>query len=370
MKNKFQKLGAFAFAAMTIVGFASCGGDDNNGGGGMIAGGNGSSTQAGVLSPELPKRLSAIKSESSYGTNYYYNYLADGRISNIVDQYSYYSKDSIIFNPAINQFVLRIYSGESIEQEFPMAIGFNPNGCISNVAFTYTYEDEAELDINNATVNFIYDANGRLLQSVGYSTGTATYIEEGIQLTIAMQSNLNNVFNWQDGKLTAITTNTTASASVAGFTETIIEERTVAFGYEQEYPNKYCQYAPFMNHYVDWIEVDGLYNVGLYGRGPAMLPSSYSVTASETYAGEKREWTEGQGTFQYRLNADGSIAWMKDGSDAFNFYYDDLTAGAPAKARNFVVNPEASLTDAPSAKKNKPLMVRLVEKIRANGMAK
>lgn len=58
MKNKFQKLGAFAFAAMTIVGFASCGGDDNNGGGGMIAGGNGSSTQAGVLSPELQTLVS------------------------------------------------------------------------------------------------------------------------------------------------------------------------------------------------------------------------------------------------------------------------------------------------------------------------
>lgn len=371
MKNKFQKLGAFAFAAMTIVGFASCGGDDDNGGG-FAAGG--SSTQAGVVSPELPKRLTAVLGEDRYDPNsYYYNYLPDGRLDNMTIKYGNYGRDSLILNPATNQYVLKVYtSNNRLEQEVPFPLSFNANGYISGISASVTEQEDGMTVTYNSTVYYQYDAEGRFTGNVAQTAGQGWFTEDGLQYIVNMQYSGKNTFTWEDGKLMVAKSEGTTAYSIPGYpNEYYSEGQTVNFYYEQEYPNRYCQYGPFIDKFDSELDVTGVFNVGFYGRGPAMLPSSYESKSyeSDDNGGEIEEHLDGRGTFQYRFNEDGTIAWMKVGSESYSFVYEDLTANA-AKARNFVMAPEAENSTALKSDKKKSAMMRCLEKIRANGMAK
>lgn len=264
-------IGTLAFSALMVPVFTACKDDD-----GPSKGSNVNDADKGILNID-GARLTAIN-------QFRYQYDNKGRLIEVSDSY-----DDVIDID---------YDDASIELwEDDGTIAFNSNGLVTQVSLSWDEKSSDYSDKGSVVMNFKYN-NGYLASIDGSYSGTEIYYDENV--TNNYKSTINYNLTWTEGNLV-----TFAGSGV----ETDVEgkynwEESYKFSYGQD-DNKFYQFPIRMAFDVlGETDLDLLAPVGLFGKGPAKLPTSCTESYQDDDDDEPYVNTD---YFEFELNNNGSI---------------------------------------------------------------
>lgn len=320
-KRFFSSLmfGLMAVCAMTL---SACGDDDDDDNGG---GGSASSVDI-PLVKEGGLLLTSISEQrgSSYDMDTYYIYY-DAKLRPY--KYSSNYEDLLIIDYDKNKMDMPDWSGAS-----NLSLSFNSKGYITKVKGSWSFSDDGENFSGSLEWSASYDNNGHLTEmTTNEEEKSDEYNDKGTsKMTLS----------WSDGNLVSYKSESKWFDEDGELDE---YSSTGTFTYGTQL-NKYKQYPAVIS--VD--DVGGLFNMGLFGLGPNMLPTSYKEVYVEEYNGQNHEHSYNSNS-TFTLNDNGSIAteiWSGDnGTAKYVFGYSDAKTVAKGITRSGAAASTMSATD-------------------------
>ena len=302
----FSVLSLFMATAMSVS-LSSCGDDDDEvGGGGTLS----SEVTTVTDANGVPYRVTSV-TEDGYGT--FYEYDESGKLTKIVEKGS---ADEEVLYEGGSPFVLKhnasYNSGESHSEI--TTVSFNAQGFVSGFStqFSYKFLDGSETATEKATCQ--YNKDGRLIKYI--AKGSYSGKEDGEKYSGSWDSSTE--FIWEDGKLMKM--NNTTDWIEDG--EKDKESYTYLFSYGSR-ENPALQWLEAMSYLFEFGESENLFDLtplGLFGRGPAYLPTKFTEVESDGNSYDR--------TLNYVLNDNGTIH-----SDNGSVYTYDAASAEEVKAQ-------------------------------------
>lgn len=276
VRTSAKTLHLLTLAFTASIGLASCNNDDDE----NLDGETGDVAIAG-FETNNGQKVRVVKAGSAT-----YSYNGDGALE-------YIDRDGEIFNATYNPFTLTgILSMEGDAKAVYSGFKTSNMGYVTGLNVEYSYKGTNYEEYNSGTINIAYNKNGNITkQVIKYDKYV---IEEGHKYNASINSTLN--CTWNNGNLMSI-----------NFSSDKDEYKTwkVEYTYDSNaLTNITRQYVPaFMNKVTSLLTE--MFYIGMFGKGPAMLPTGYTI--SYVYNDEDgKEHTE-HGTCSYTLNSDGTV---------------------------------------------------------------
>lgn len=337
-KRFFSSL-VFGLMAVCAITLSACGDDDDDDNGG---GGSASSVDI-PLVKEGGLLLTSIseQSGSSNDMDTYYIYY-DAKLRPYKYSYSYdsYSEDKLIIDYDKNKMDMPDWSGAS-----NLSLSFNSKGYITKVKGSWSYSDDGENFSGSLEWSASYDKNGHLTEmTINEEEKSDEYYDKGTsKMTLS----------WSDGNLVSYKSESKWFDEDGKLDESDSSTGTFTYGTQL---NKYKQYPAV----ISFDDEGGLFNMGLFGLGPNMLPTSYKEVYVEEYNGHNYEYTLISNS-TFTLNDNGSInteIWSgDDGTEKYIYGYSDAKSVAKGITRSGAAESRMSATD--KAKRIKKFMHNL-----------
>lgn len=295
MKKTFRILGAMALCAVMIPAVSSCGGDDDG-----DEPGNG-----GVVDVE-GTRLTSIN-----GVRIVYD--ADGRMTQVGSPYGVkidYSRGTIIV--------------DDDDEEGTADVRFNGHGYLSELSSSWDYTDDEDRYeyryTGSGKVTFSYNGDGNLTKVVSESRETEKNLTTGGKEDYYDRYMI--TLTWRDGNL--ITAVEEGEERDDDGTERWTDTYTYTYGNQS---NKYFQMPISVSYPIaDDSAYEVLAAVGLFGKGPAMLPDY--MRESEV---EDNGYTDSHSyNISFSLLGNGAIKTEDFGYHTYNYGYGSSSRSAGA----------------------------------------
>ncbi len=286
MKKTFIKVGALAICAMLAPVLTSCGSDDDDEPFGR---------------PDVP---SIIEPDGITGNDTYV------RLTSLGGLPIYYDNQGRV--EGVGSYLEIDYSrGKIAMEDQEMNIKFNGKGYIKEISGAWDYEDEDGRYKGSGKMSFEYNGDGNLIRyevsssETEYEEDGKTYYDDGFTYTC----------KWQGGNLIRI--NGEGYETEDGETDRYNESFVYRYGDRQ---NKFFQMPLSLTEYLlDADELSVLAAAGLFGYGPANLPTGGVASDDDGY--------EGSFTVRFSLNENGSIAREIFDNSSVNWGYSEYTRG-------------------------------------------
>ena len=282
MKKTFIKVGALAICAMLAPVFTSCGSDDDDEPFGR---------------PDVP----SITEPGGISGNETYV-----RLTSLGGLPIYYDNQGRV--EGVGNYLDIDYSrGKILMEDQEMNIKFNGKGYIKEISGAWDYEDDGDRYKGSGKMEFNYNGGGNLIESteIEYEDRDKTYYEEGVTYKCT----------WQGGNLVRV--NGEGYEKEDGETERYNESFIYRYGDRQ---NKFFQMPFSVTEYLlDADELSVLAAAGLFGYGPANLPSGGVESDDEGY--------ESSFSVRFTLNKNGSIAREIFDNSSVSWDYSEYTRG-------------------------------------------
>lgn len=192
----------------------------------------------------------------------------------------------------------------------------NSDALISKIEVEMEVSEDDEYEKNEMTIEYSYDSR-RLdeCEASGkgeYKSGKHSYSYNG---------SADVEYVWKDGNLTRVEIDSDSSFKEDG--ESGDEDVTIVYDYtygQQANPAKQLPY--FMGYVITGTEdFGGLFSVlGLFGYGPASLPTGYVETETENEDGETHTHTNNR-SLSFVMNDNGTIKSESMGNNRFVYTY-------------------------------------------------
>lgn len=208
-----------------------------------------------------------------------------------------------------NEGEINFYENNRLSQT--VGVTFNGSGFISKLTLSYDIEDEDYREKASGDMKFSYDGNGHLTKIKEDASGKVTDLEEDESYNFSIEST--TTLTWEKGNLMKIAYD--ESERMNGY-EVESDESMTYFEYGRE-ANEFEQF-PMSLCYDNMDNLDIFFVVGLFGNGPADLPS-YSE-----YEEDGR--TRHSYNISFSLNRNGSFDTERMGSyNTWNYDYSRIT---------------------------------------------
>lgn len=316
MKTK-NYLILLSICLMGGMALASCSSDDDDEGA--------ASNNAGVIEGKANVRVTQVG-------RYRFYYDKKGRVDQIEDNYSDFR-----FSYSPNKVICT--DEDNYEEE--LSISYNSNGYVSRIEGSSEGKEGNETWSISGSASYSYDGKGHITRISSQwkeidSEDGKKYSETG---TVSID------FTWKNDLLMTITENEKYVED--GDTETAQSSQTFTYDTENDkYLNEYLQYVPCFSEELEGVG-DGdveepMSYIGLMGKGPRYLPTSSKKEWSEYYDGRDHSGSYSR-TYQYGLNADGTIAYASSNNSSRIYYsYSTLSNDDYDKVQKFVVPTDQS----------------------------
>lgn len=272
-------------AVMVGTTFVACGDDNDEGG-----------SSSGIPSPVLTD-AGGNKLQVTAAGDYWYRYDENGKLSRFYDGGSVYTLDgdnfAINFSSSEGAYFFKFFTngnGLMTKMEIGCDLKFSNGGWDKqNITFSYQYNSSKQLtrESISGSGNFYYPEN----------TDSEDFDYGKVKETLTGEAS----FTWAEGNLVSLSGQAQRKGTRDGqaFTEEpTTSTQTYTYGSQA---NAFRQFPVSMGDLAD--DFFSLFcAVGLFGVGPAYLPTAY--TENQTEDGES--WTE-SAKFWFTLNNDGSI---------------------------------------------------------------
>lgn len=196
--------------------------------------------------------------------------------------------------------------GNPIKIDYESRTMYNTHFTVNSSGYLLTYLDEG------FSLSCDYDNNGHIVKM----NWLYDQDEDGSGHT----QTFNDVttFVWENDLLTQVN-HSTHFGNATSTGEEIEGVYYTKLNYDKtKYVNKYQQYAPFID-FSNILEYNDYFLLGLFGKGPAYLPSMVEQGYVFTFGpGNKEQFLP-----TYEFNADGSLAkYSKGNTEPTTFYYE------------------------------------------------
>lgn len=310
-KRFFSSL-VFGLMAVCAITLSACGDDDDddNGGGGSASSVDIPLVKEGGL---LLTSISYQSGSSSYMDTYYIYYDAKLRPY----KYSSNYEDLLIIDYDNSKMDMPDWSGAS-----NLSLSFNSKGYITKVKGSWSFSDDGENFSGSLEWSASYDNNGHLTEmTTNEEEKSDEYNDKGTsKMTLS----------WSDGNLVSYKSESKWFDEDGELDESASSTGTFTYGTQL---NKYKQYPAV----ISFDDEGGLFNMGLFGLGPNMLPTSYKEVYVEVYNGQNHEYRSNSNS-TFTLNDNGSIAteiWSGDnGTEKYIYGYSDAKSVAKGITRS------------------------------------
>lgn len=193
----------------------------------------------------------------------------------------------------------------------------NSDGLISKIEGVWESDDE-EYEKQELTLKYSYDS--RRLDECEAS-GKETYEHKSSGHSYSYKGSADVEYVWKDGNLTQVKIDSESSFKEDG--ESGDEDVTIVYDYaygQQANPAKQLPY--FMGYEITGTEdFGGLFSVlGLFGYGPAYLPTGFTETETENEDGETHTHTNNR-SLSFVMNDNGTIKSESMGNNRFVYTY-------------------------------------------------
>lgn len=309
-----------AMIAISGVPFTSCSDDDNNENGSASSVNNPLVSEGGLLLTSISEQRG-----SSYDMDTYYIYY-DAKLRPY--KYSSNYEDLLIIDYDNSKMDMPDWSGAS-----NLSLSFNSKGYITKVKGSWSYSEDGENFSGSLEWSASYDKNGHLTEmTTNEEEKSDEYNDKGTSKA---------TLSWSDGNLVSYKSESKWFDEDGKLDES--GSSTVTFTYGTQL-NKYKQYPAV----ISFDDEGGLFNMGLFGLGPNMLPTSYKEVYVEEYNGQNHEYSYNSNS-TFTLNDNGSIAteiWSGDnGTAKYVFGYSDAKSVAKGITRSGAAASTMSATD-------------------------
>lgn len=209
---------------------------------------------------------------------------------------------------------VNFYEGNNLYQT--VGVTFNGSGFISKFTLSYDIDESDYSEKASGEIRFSYDGDGHLTKVKEEASGKATdrYNDESYNFSVEYTSD----FTWKKGNLVEIESEDIERINGK---EVDYDEYGSIIEYSRE-ENEYLQFP--MSIALD--DFDLFFAVGLFGNGPADLPSSIQ------YIEDGR--TRNNYNISFELNRNGSISKERKGSTTWAYTYSDKTRGYETEGAN------------------------------------
>ena len=276
-KYCFYALSLFA-AAVLSVGMTSCGDDDDEkggSGGGAVAA---SDTPSPVITDIYGVKHQVASFLYKYSSNdydgYTYKYDTNGKLTGIYED----NEKSVLTGPGLTF----VDAGKDSNDEWneTSAFALNSSGYVSGASYSYSEkEDDGEWEQGTGSASFSYDGAGQLTDVVYSFKGS--YFDDGA--TYAFSYNGKYSLTWENSKLMSIKEDW-SETDTGDDDGTETGTTLISFEYGSQ-ANPARQWLWTMSGIMDAIEDfygESLAPLGLFGRGPAYLPTQYARSSSSS----------------------------------------------------------------------------------------
>lgn len=273
-RKHFLSLATFAVAAVLIGNLTSCGDDDG---------------ESIIPSPKITDSKGQTVQVTSFG-GIHFAYSEDGKLKGMSDGNKIYTIED-------DKFTI------NISDEYSANIYLGSDGLITKIEYT-------ELDPYGkveSTMKYDYNSDRRLESaSISYD-GSETYHGE----TSTYNGSGNTKFTWKDGNLAQVEMKMKETAKDDG--ESYSGSYTANFVYTYgKTTNPSKQFPFFMADRAVGFDVDESYGgllcvLGLFGYGPAYLPTSCNTTVVEEEEGKSKEHTYTY-AYSFTQNSNGTLS--------------------------------------------------------------
>ncbi len=304
--KKIYSIMSRAFTMLTVAalcaGFAACSEDDDNGG---ASGGKSESAASSVITTTDGEKL-LLTSVDDYG----FEYDEQGRVISTPDYLFSYNPFTMVDR----------YADEEENVKITFTPSLNAKGYISKLETTDEWAEDGYSGRYEGVLYFDYNDEGRLVKI--RENWSETEYEDGDKWTD--KGTMTIVFTWENGNLVKV------KDTDYGIDWRYEETTEFAYGNQQNRYNQHtCGMFDAMN--LDFTEFA---LVGLFGKGTAYLPVSYTHSYFEIDSEEDEEFEyEDDGTFTFTLNDNGTIAKEK-GEYTYYYNYSLLSDLAQANSRD------------------------------------
>ena len=336
-KRFFSSLmfGLMAVCAMTL---SACSDDDDDNGGG-----NSTSSVYNPLVNDGGLLLTSISQQSGNGMDTYCIYYdAKLRPYKYTADYTNYAYDVLIIDYDNGKMDMPDWDGAS-----NLSLSFNSKGYITKVKGSWSYSEDGDNFSGSLEWNVSYDKDGHLTGiTMNNEEKSDEYNDKGISTM---------TLSWTGGNLVSFNRDSKWYDEDGQVDE--LESSTDIFTYGTQ-QNKYKQYPAIL----DVHDIGGLFNMGLFGLGPNILPTSYSEFDDEEYEGNKSEDREIY-TSTITLNDNGSIdteIWTSNHDnypEKYMYSYSDVNSVSKGITRSVAMTSKMSASD--KAKRIRDFMHKL-----------
>lgn len=289
----FMNLAALAVAAMLIGSVTSCGKND-------------------PIPPDPDPIISYIPSPTitdSNGKNvqvtkagyFSFTYDTSGKLSSINFDGKNILQDGDEFILSDRNFNAKIYL-------------YSKKDLIAKIECT-EIEGGSDGEVFTHVYNYKYNSDNRLIKVT--ETGSVKAKDGG---SGSFTTNVN--YKWENGNLTQITYHYTEKGKDDG--ESYSEDDTMELTYTYGTQVNSCKQFPYcISDETDAFLGYGvaLSTLGLFGFGPAYLPTSYKETVTSVIDGKAHESSKDNRTLSFTLNSNGTLNLETDNGNRINYSY-------------------------------------------------
>lgn len=196
-------------------------------------------------------------------------------------------------------------------------VTFNGSGFISTISTSYEIDERDYYEKGSSDMTFSYDGDGHITKMKEVASGKATDYDEDESYSFGVENTID--LTWKKGNLVQIDSKDIDFES--GKEVDSWESRSkIEYGREE---NEYLQF-PMSLCYVDMNGLNVFFLVGLFGNGPADLPSSLENNGSGYHDYD----------ITFQLNRNGSISEERMNSTTWSYTYSDITRGGVQEGAN------------------------------------
>ena len=194
----------------------------------------------------------------------------------------------------------------------------NSDGLISKIEGTLEYSEDDEYEKDEFTLEYSYDSR-RLKDCELSGKGSAEHKSSGHSYSYKGSGNVK--YDWKDGNLMKVNVDTKSNYKEDG--DSFDEDVTIVYDYTYGTQSNLSNQLPYYMGYVITGTEDfgGLFSVlGLFGYGPAYLPTGYTETEIEIEDGKERKHTNNR-SLSFVMNDNGTIKSESMGNNRFVYTY-------------------------------------------------
>ncbi|MCD8296555.1 MAG: DUF4595 domain-containing protein [Prevotella sp.] len=308
MKKNYLFYFTMLLALMMSMTFVACSDDDDDDNGGS---GTPSTDNAVIITDDGEKLMvQSVLDKWGNGVTYTYN---DQWLPTSVSCWGNYTYNFTYESSKALCTVVHNDLGEGEFDDEELTFSFNSAGYVSKMEVKETYEDKYESGSGSGTFTYSYDNDGHLTGASGTLNGN--YTEDGD--TYSYTDKVSATLTWTNGNFTKYSKTLEENESGYSYKET--ETGNFEYGSEENVYKQPTMAYGFSIYDILWGTECELMFTGIFGKGTAMLPTSYTCTS--TYSDE--DWSDtGTDEFSYTKNDDNTIhTEVADGGTLYTYTY-------------------------------------------------